>query len=146
MATFTSYRILPDLGLILSNFQGKIKIGDVIQTNLQFISDKEYDSSYDLIMDFSDSIAIAYRMDLMEFVEFFKKSVKLKKRVRIGMIISSPNQNYLLDLYKPIANLLKMDVECFSYIDPCLTWLGYTENEQQIVKSNFQHIKDVQGI
>jgi hypothetical protein len=146
MATFTSYRILPDLGLILSNFQGKIKIGDVIQTNLQFISDKEYDSSYDLIMDFSDSIAIAYRMDLMEFVEFFKKSVKLKKRVRIGMIISSPNQNYLLDLYKPIANLLKMDVECFSDIDPCLTWLGYTENEQQIVKSNFQHIKDVQSL
>lgn len=146
MASFTSYRILPGLRLILSNFQGKIQIGDVIQTNLQFISDKEYDSSYDLIMDFSESIAIAYRMDLMEFVEFFKKSVKLKKRVRIGMIISSPNQNYLLDLYKPIANLLKMEVESFSHIDPCLTWLGYTENEQQIVKSNFQHIKDVQGI
>ncbi len=146
MPSFTSYRILPELRLILSNFQGKIKIGDVIQTNLQFISDKEYDSSYDLIMDFSDSIAIAYRMDLMEFVEFFKKSVKLKKRVRIGMIISSPNQNYLLDLYKPIANLLKMDVECFSHIDPCLSWLGYAENEQQIVISSFRNIKDVQGI
>jgi hypothetical protein len=146
MPSFTSYRILPELRLILSNFQGKIKIGDVIQTNLQFISDKEYDSSYDLIMDFSDSIAIAYRMDLMEFVEFFKKSVKLKKRVRIGMIISSPNQNYLLDLYKPIANLLKMDVESFSHIDPCLTWLGYAEKEQQIVISSFRHIKDVQGI
>lgn len=146
MVSYTSYRILPEHKLILTNFQGKIHIRDVIQTNLQFLSDQDYDSGYDLIMDFSGSIAIAYKMDLMEFVDFFKKTVNLKKRVKVAMVISSPNQNYLIIIYKPIASLLKMEVESFSHIDPCLDWLGHDGEDRQKIKSSLLQLKEVPGM
>src|SRR5512133_2000675 len=130
MTTYTSYTILPGCSVILTNFQGKIQMGDLIELNLKFISDPFYDASFDVIMDFSGSIAICYKMDLLEYIEFFKKTIRLKKRVKVGIVYSSPNQYYLINIYKPIASLLKMDVQDFKELDPCLRWMGYPVSVQ----------------
>lgn len=142
MVNYTSYTILPEYKVILTNFQGKIRMGDLIGLNLQFISDPAYDASFDLIMDFSGSIAIGYKMDLLEYIEFFKKTVRLKKRVKVGIVYSSPNQNYLISIYKPIASLLKMDVQDFKQLDPCLRWMGYAESVRQKIRSTLESIRD----
>ena len=142
MATYTSYTILPGQKLILANFQGKIRMGDLIDLNLKFISDPAFDRSFDLIMDFTGSIAIGYKMDLLEYIEFFKKTIRLKKRVRVGIVHSSPNQSYLIGIYKPIASLLKMDVQDFKQLEPCLKWMGYSDSEKQQIRSSLESIRD----
>lgn len=142
MTTYTSYTILPDQKVILTNFQGKIHIGDLISLNLRFISDPAYDSAYDLIMDFSQSIAIGYRIDLLDYIEFFKKNVRLKQRVRVGIIFTSPNLNYLIGIYKPIASLLKMEVKDFRQLDQGLQWMGYNEADQQQIRMALENIRD----
>jgi hypothetical protein len=142
MVKYTSYTVLSEYRVILTNFQGKIQVGDLIELNRRFISDPSYDASFDVIMDFSGSIAIGYKMDLLDYIEFFKKTIRLKNRVRVGIVYSSPNQNYLIGIYKPIASLLKMDVKDFKELDPCLGWMGYTEKVQQQIKASLESIRN----
>lgn len=141
MTNFNSYVILPELRLIVTNFQGKTQLDDVIQLNLKFIADQAYDSSYDVIMDFRDSLAIGFRMDLMDYVEFFKKSVSLKQKIRLGIMYQTSNQEFLLNIYKPIAKLLKMELEIFRTLDGCLTWMKYADKEQVLIKEALSSIK-----
>lgn len=141
MTNFNSYVILPELRLIVTNFQGKTQLDDVIQLNLKFLADQAYDSSYDMIMDFRDSLAIGFRMDLMDYVEFFKKSVRLKQKIRLGIMYQTSNQEFLLNIYKPIAKLLKMDLEIFRTLDECLTWMKYADEEQVLIKEALSSIK-----
>ena len=54
---------------------------------------------------------------------------------------STPNQKFLLSIYKPIASLLKMDVGDFEKIDSCLQWMGYTENDQLLIKESLEKMK-----
>lgn len=141
MTNFNSYVILPELRLIVTNFQGKTQLDDVIQLNLKFLADQAYDSSYDMIMDFRDSLAIGFRMDLMDYVEFFKKSVRLKQKIRLGIMYQTSNQEFLLNIYKPIAKLLKMELEIFRTLDECLTWMKYADEEQVLIKEALSSIK-----
>jgi hypothetical protein len=72
---------------------------------------------------------------------FFRKSVRLKTRIRSGILIQSPNQKFLYGIYKPIASLFKMDVENFEMIDKCLEWMKYSEDKQIVIKSSLSGIK-----
>lgn len=142
MTCYTSYLILPELKVILANFQGKIKLHELIQANLNFIGDKKYDPLFDVILDFRDSMAIAFGMDMFEYINFFKKSVRLKQRVKVGILYHSPNQKFLINVYKPLASLLKMDVGDYEQIDECLIWMGYSDQDQIQIKASLQGIKN----
>lgn len=142
MTGYTSYQILPELQVILVNFQGKIKLNDLIQSNINFISDPDFDPIFDVILDFRDSMAIAFGMDMFEYINFFKKSVRLKQRVKVGILYQSPNQKFLISIYKPLASLLKMDVGDYEQIDACLMWMGYSDHDQLLIKASLQGIKN----
>jgi hypothetical protein len=69
----TSYTIIPELKLIITYCNGRVLMEDIIQLNRNFISDQRYDPSFDLLMDFRESIAIAFKFDILDF------SISLKK-------------------------------------------------------------------
>lgn len=64
MESFISYKILPETGLILTNFQYKVQIRDLKGITLKFIEDPLYNPDYNLLMDFRDALAIVFRMEL----------------------------------------------------------------------------------
>ena len=142
MSSYTSYTILPHHRLILANFQGKVHMKDLIQSNLNFIADPNYDPGFDVVLDFSRCIAIGYRLDLMEYIDFFKKTVRLHTTVRVGIIYSSPNTGYLVGIYKPIARLMKMEVEGFRQLGPCLQWMNFGELDQLSIAESLDSIRD----
>ena len=93
MISFTSYTIIPDLKLILVNCQGTITFKDLIQLNLRFIADKLYDSSFDVLRDFRDSTDLAFKLDVAEFFDFFKKTISSSQRVRNGILYNTQIKN-----------------------------------------------------
>lgn len=142
MISFTSYTIIPDLKLILVNCQGTITFKDLIQLNLRFIADKLYDSSFDVLMDFRDSTALAFKLDVAEFFDFFKKTISLSQRVRNGILYNTPNQKFIISVYKPTASLMKVDVEAFREINEYLVWMQFSSNEQVTIKEALDSIKN----
>lgn len=140
--TYSSYLILPRNNLIMCNFQGKSRLVDVIKINNDFLNDEAYNASYDVILDFRNTIAIAFEFDLQEFAKFFKKTVKLQKRVKVGILYSTVNQEFLFSIYKPIAKLLGMDVGNYRKIDDCMKWMNYSEEDQAAIKAALDSIKE----
>ena len=143
MESYSSYTILPESHLIVTNFQGSITIKDIIHLNLLFIADKSYDSTFDLLMDFRDSTALAFKMDITDFFDFFKKNVFLKKRIRNGILHSTPNQKYLVSVYAPTASLMKIDVKDFKEIESYFEWMQYSDDEQLTIKEKLKSIKSI---
>ncbi len=124
MESFISYKILPETGLILTNFQFKVQIRDLKGITLKFMEDPLYNPDYNLLMDFRDALAIVFRMELSDYLDFFKKSVRLNRNVKVAILFTSPNHEFLIKVYKPMAKLFKMDVEKFKEVNEALIWLG----------------------
>ena len=116
-------------------------MSEITKINIKFMADPLYDPRFDLIMDFSDSMAIGFKVDLLDYIEFFKKNVRLPNRIQVGIVVSTPNQEFLVSLYKPIAALMKMDVGKFRKVTDCLSWMKITEGNKAIVLNKLHSIK-----
>lgn len=141
MDASASYRIIPELKLIVNVFSGSIMMNEIIDLNQKYIKDNLYNPTFNILNDFSDSIAIGFKMDLDDFWNFFKQEIKLTQRIKVGFILSTPNQRYLLALYKPIANLMKMDVGQFSNFDNYYKWMKFSDEDNQIIQSAIDSLK-----
>ncbi len=141
MNSYSSYKILPEQKLILTNFEGEIEMRDIIKINIEFLGDPLYDPRFDVIMDFTNSMAIGFKVDLMDYIEFFKKNVRLPERIKVGIVVSTPNQEFLVSLYKPIAALMKMDVGKFRRMVDCFKWMKMEDTTKALVFSELNSIK-----
>lgn len=141
MSIHSSYTIIPELGLVLTYSQGKMQIADLLKLSTDIFQDPAYNISYDLIWDLRASTALGYKMDILEYLEFLKKNLQFKNRVRSGILLSTPNQKFLLSIFKPIAKLNKIDAEYFTEIDKCLKWMGYSESQQMVVNDALAKMK-----
>lgn len=141
MGKYTSYTILPEFRVILCNLQGRVILNDLIELNIKFISDPLYDSLYNVILDFRDSLTIGYRIDVAEYVSFFRKSVKLKQTVKVGILYNTPNQEFLFTVYKTFGKLIKLDIEIFKELNSCLHWIGFGEEDQKTMENHLLAIK-----
>jgi hypothetical protein len=114
---------------------------DVVKLNLLFIKDEAYDLTFGVILDLKNSLALGYRMDIFEYVEFLKKTIHLKERVKVAILTNSINQDFLISVYIPIAKLLKIDVAKFNQMDPCLKWMDYSAHECLLILESFKGMK-----
>ncbi len=49
-----SYRILPELNLVVVRYSGRLTTNDNIQSILKYVNDPEYDSGHNFLLDFSE--------------------------------------------------------------------------------------------
>jgi hypothetical protein len=141
MGKFTSYKILTELNLIICNFQGDISIREVMEINLRFINDPEFNPLFNVLLDFRNSSAIGFRLDITDYVSFFKKNISLKEKVQVGIVYSTPNQEFLLKFYKGFGKFLNLDIENFKQLTPCLEWLGFSDHDAALVSDHLNSIK-----
>lgn len=141
MGKYTSYTILPEYRVILCNLQGRVILNDLIELNIKFLSDPLYDSLFNVILDFRDSLTIGYRIDVAEYVNFFRKSVRLKQTVKVGILYNTPNQEFLFTVYKTFGKLIKLEIEIFKELNTCLLWMGFGEADQKTLEDHLLAIK-----
>jgi hypothetical protein len=141
MKSFLSYKILPENKLILANFQYKVQTRDLKGLTLKYMEDSLYNPYYNLLMDFSDSLAIIFRLELHDYLDFFKKSVLLTSILRAAILFTSPNHEFLIKIYKAMAKLFKMDVEKFKEVNSASSWLGLPIKDFVPIDSHLMQIK-----
>ena len=131
---FTSYVINKELNLIICNFQGSCTMNDLIALNIKFTSDPDYDPDYDVFLDYTDSKALVFRIEISDYIDFFIKTIKLKKKVRVGNYFETPNQDFLLKVYKGFGVFLNLDIENFYYFDDYIAWMKFDDEQANRIK------------
>ena len=141
MEKHLSYTILPELKLVVCNYQGEISIKEVTQLTLTFIADPIFNPEYNVLLDFRNSAAIGFRVDIIDYVNFLRKTISFKKKVKLGVVYSTPNQEFLLKFYKTFGKLLNLDIENFRQLEQYHDWMQFSEMEQLQINEALQSIK-----
>lgn len=141
MEKHLSYTILPELKLVICNYQGEISIKEVTQLTLTFIADPLFNPDFNVLLDFRNSAAIGFRVDITDYVDFLRKTISFKKKVKLGIVYSTPNQEFLLKFYKTFGKLLNLDIENFRQLEQYFDWMQFPENERQLITDSLQSIK-----
>jgi len=141
MEKHLSYTILPELKLVVCNYQGEISIKEVTQLTLSFIADELFNPEFNVLLDFRNSAAIGFRVDIIDYVNFLRKTISFKKKVKLGVVYSTPNQEFLLKFYKTFGKLLNLDIENFRQLDQYFGWMQFPDEEKQQIMDSLQSMK-----
>ncbi len=141
MKKFTSYKIVPELNLIIGNYQGNIGLKEVMLQTYSFTIDPDFNPEFNVLLDFRNSSAIAFRMDIDDYVRFLKKTLILKSKVMVGILYCTPNQEYLLKIYKGLGKFLNMEIGYFIHPETCMDWMGFSETEKSFISKTLTNLK-----
>lgn len=132
-------KIFPDLGYMTVKFFGHIGLTDMIQFTRTITLMPDYSPYFPLICDFRASRAVAYRIDISEFLKKFNSIVSIPHKKKYGLIYSTLNQKFLLSIFKLSGPLLNLEIEIFSNLNDCITWMT---SENTVKKQLSDHLSD----
>lgn len=141
MEKYLSYTIISELKLVICNYQGEISIKEVTQLTLTFIADPLFNPDFNVLLDFRNSAAIGFRVDITDYVDFLRKTISFKKKVKLGIVYSTPNQEFLLKFYKTFGKFLNLEIEYFRQLDQYFEWMQFPDEEKQQIMDSLQSMK-----
>lgn len=134
-----------ELGVIVISFQGKIYPKDMVGLLGELFNHQEYRVDFPTVYDFSGSTAIGYQIDVIPFVKRlgeFRNSGSVPKR--IGLIVKTPNQKFLFNVFLKFAPSFNLDIKVFDEAKPCVTWIKEGADDQeklcQLLKANKEEL------
>lgn len=120
------YRIAIDqqLGFIVISFREKVYANDMFDMLEELYVREGFDPKYPAIYDFTGSAAIAYRVDVVSFVERIRKLRSgISEKKKIGIVVNSINQKFLVGMFIKLINAMSLQVEMFDKTNSCLIWM-----------------------
>lgn len=128
-----SYKILPNEKIIIETYSGTFSLISFIKLKRKEFFDKDYNSSYDYIVDFSGVYFPDYQryQDIVYFLELYVDKLQLSK---CALITQNPNQVVESVLFSMEAEkILPISFKVFSGIKPAFTWIhgDFSESHQE---------------
>lgn len=142
MAYFYSFTTLAKYKLILCNFQGESTFDHIRQVNVQFSKDPLNANMENLLLDFRDSITVAFKYEVVQYLDFLKTNMKGTDKVNVGILLKTPNQHFIMRIYKPLARLMGLTVENFHDLNDCLLWMKIAPSEHEFIAESLRGIKE----
>lgn len=138
------YRIAIDqqLGFIVISFREKVYANDMFDMLEELYVREDFDPKYPAIYDFTGSAAIAYRVDVVSFVERIRKLRSgIPEKKKIGILVNSINQKFLVNMFIKLINAVSLQVEMFDKINSCLSWMTEDPKIQESLSQLLMHNK-----
>lgn len=118
------FEIDEKLGLIVANFGGKLNVQDMLDFVDELYGHENYSPNFLTVYDFRSSSAIGFRIDVISFIERLRVLRRNSGKRRIGFIVGSVNQRFLIRTFISLNKGLNLDVEMFENKMDCLNWIS----------------------
>jgi|WetSurMetagenome_2_1015567.scaffolds.fasta_scaffold00024_25 hypothetical protein len=130
-----SYCIIPELRIIVCSFSGKTEFRDIVNLFQRYSADKDFDNSFNIINDFRNATFLGFRYEVESFVPSFEDSLSNRGSkfdpIFMGILYDTPNQKFLFEEVTRKENSKYIKISLFQKIEPCLTWMKYTDPAHQ---------------
>ena len=141
MDTFYNYKILPTHKVFLQYYRGKVNFDAAVSGMAFLTSDKQYDSSFNSIVDFREAVLQFEEKDAEKFIEFLHNIKAVTHSRRIAFLTDTPNQVVLLSLFTSFAaNIASHNI--FSTIEASLDWVGIHKDLTSIFQNELDNLKN----
>jgi hypothetical protein len=118
-----SITVIKDIGLIQARFFGKIEAKDMLDYLTDLYSMEDYNPIFPIIYDFRGCIAVGYRMEVIPFVKRLATLRSGLGKKKIGIVVDSLNQEFLVKAFIELATGLNLEIKMFEDPRECSQWI-----------------------
>ena len=140
MTTLSKYILIPESKLLLCKYQGETYLEDIIKLTRLYISDKAFDASFSAIIDFRSSHLIGFGTEVYDFIDFIRNNYTLQTVFRNGILVNTEKQENLMNIYKPLASEIKLEIEVFRDLNDCVNWLKIPEEKHTFIDGTLNNM------
>jgi hypothetical protein len=133
MTNLSKYILIPESKLLLCRYHGETYLEDIIKLTRLYISDKAFDASFSAIIDFRSSHLIGFGTEVYDFIDFIRNNYTLQTVFRNGILVNTEKQENLMNIYKPLASEIKLEIEVFRDLNDCVNWLKIPEEKHSFI-------------
>jgi hypothetical protein len=136
-----SYKIFPELKLIIRYYRGSFSINDLICTVEKTGKDNLYDPTFDVINDFRDASSKVKIGEINSFFGYIKNHKTLYGKRKTVYLTSTPNQT----VFSMMMGLLKHEnliaFKTFSTLEEAIKWVGLPVSELGKINNAIHELK-----
>ena len=142
---YLAYKIIPDLKLILEYYSGSVKGDDAIKLRTIQKDDSNYNSEFNVLIDFRDLILNwTDKSDeaLARFIKFMKKNSTLISRRKSSILVTKPAHAVLSTFLTEYYDKFPMRMDSFSTMEAALENIDIPNGSFQRVIEEIEKIKN----
>lgn len=141
MYKYHNYKILVNEKLILQYFHGTLNL-EISKTASSIIySDKNYDNSFNTIVDFRDTTLNYSEEEIESFIGFLEKQKAVNTKRNTVLLTNTPNQVLFLTMFKLFSKNSIVNYEIFSTLKAGIIWLRIGLDKLPLIKSELSNLK-----
>jgi hypothetical protein len=139
MDKIATYKIIPELKLIIEVFAGKISIIDAIELKRREIEDKDYNLNYNFIVSINElETDDKFEYDFSRYIDTIKEDNRIRGIRKSAIITKTPNQVVAGTLYEFAARELPMNFRIVSTIKAALNWINLSNDFESTITENIE--------
>ena len=125
MTIINSYRIIPDINLVIQFHKGNLTFQNAVNIKKQIAADPMFHPDYNFLIDLSrvDSFNMSAN-ELQEYGNIVFEQVFSNTHSKMAAIVDSPQQTAKAMLFESFGHIHKNRFSSFSTFSVALSWLG----------------------
>jgi hypothetical protein len=137
MSYRSSYRILPELRLVVTRYSGKISEKEIIATKEAVRNDEAFRMEYNILDDFSGTDFNITRESFSNVLTWLKDHFSWERKSAV--IANTPSQVANILRFDSLnRDTLPMNIKIFSTFQAALQWIGIDKNENPQIDAILQ--------
>ncbi len=138
-----SYKILPELRLIIEYYSGIMEVDDIIELKRMEIKDEKYNPNFNFIVSITDiRIDRINQEAASKLVEFMKEDVKIVGKRRSAILTATPEQVAASIIHREESKELPIYFKTVSTVQAAIDWILLPKEYESTVVKNIELLKD----
>jgi hypothetical protein len=129
-----SYKIIPELKLILEIFGGKVVLDEFIKLKKKETEDSNYSPDFNFIISLRDLKSDTETLEgIKGYVDFVRENKRIPGNRKTVILTDTPNQVVVATLYESEVRELPMNLKIVSTLKAALQWVGLSAEFEKII-------------
>jgi hypothetical protein len=142
MNKIVSYKIFPELKLIIEVVGGSISIDDFIELKRNEILDKNYNPNYNFIVSVNYLEPSFEDEQLKKIIDYIKDNRAIIGKRRSAILTETPKQTVASIMYESATKGLPMSFKTVSTIKAAMDWVGVSFEHESFILKNIELMKN----
>ena len=134
-----TYKILPELNLLLEFWSGEVTLENYIEYKKQVFKSEKFNPHIDTIADFRNSFLNVTENDILKLIEFHRQNGFITDRISIH-ITQTPNHVLYSYLYAQNIHSSSVHVRTVTVFDSAIMIL-HLEKHKAIISESFEELR-----
>lgn len=140
--SLVTYKIISDKNLIIEYYGGDMNLAKIINHKQNLIADKNYQTNYNIVVDFRDVNFQLNKAEVQAYVDFLSKEELLQgKRITV-FITDKPEHVVLFTMFNSSKLSLPINVRIVSTTSKAADHLGFAAADLRVLESTIKKLKE----